>query len=165
MSILKAVGTALDSMLAEYRILPRVEEIFSLQVMPADPMKLIELAGLKKQGCVFLGPTYQKKRVYKKIRMKNFDRVSCKRAGEMAANIGGRLLEGQACESFLKQYPVPSEHGPDIILFGTSEWQTLQRDTPVRRIACLCKVENSWVADLTWSEDTLYYGIWPVVFD
>lgn len=164
MGILKSVGTALDSMLTEYRIIPRVDERFSLQVIPADPMKLAELAGLKKQGCVFLGPTYPK-RHYKKIRLQNFDRVGCARAREMSANIGGRLLEGQACLSFIEQYPVPSECGPDIILFGTSEWQTLQRGVPLRHIACLCKVENSWAIGLTWSKDTTYNGVWVVVFD
>lgn len=163
MGILKAVGLVLNPMLGEYRILPNVEEMFSLRVIPADPMKLAELAGLNQQ-CVFLGPAYPR-RHYKKIRMKDFGQVSSERAQEMAANIEGRLLEGQACESFLRQYPVPSEYGPKVVLFGTSEWQTLQRGTPVRRIACLTKTGNSWTTGLTWSEDTIYNGVWAVVFD
>lgn len=164
MSILKTVGTALDSILTEYRVLPNINEMFSLKVMPADPMKLAELTGLKTS--VFLGP-YQERRIYKKIRMINFDRVSCARAQELATNMGGRLLKGQAYESFLKQYPLPNKNGPDVILFGTSEWQTWQRNTPLRHIACICKErdENSWTVGLTWSKDTTYNGVWPVIFD
>lgn len=165
MSILKAVGSVFDSIL-DYHMLPRVDEMFSLQVIPADPLELVKLAGLQEKSCAFLGPAYQRKRIYKKIRIKNFGKVSRTQAQKEAKNLGGRLLEGQAYESFLLKYPMAKETDPDIILFGTSEWNTFHKsDIIIRRVACLCKENGTWVPDLTWSEDTLYYGTWLVVFD
>ena len=137
---------------AQANVVPADDEWFDLEVDDGiEPMEVVTSAGYNARGWEYLGPTFTGKETYqvKLVRLgyvRNLAEAR-KRAGEM----GYRLVEGQARESFKARFPKPDGKGP--IVFGGSEWRH-PRGSP--RVACLDALRDKWYSDFDWSGDGFF---------
>jgi hypothetical protein len=101
---------------------PADDEWFNLKVdNDVDPMTVVVSAGYNAKGWKSLGPKFTGKKTYraKLVRLGYVRNLA--EARNKAAEMGYRLVEGQARESFKAKFPKPD--GKGLILFGGSEWQ------------------------------------------
>ncbi len=147
-----------------HAFLPKIGEEFQLDVIYREPAVLAELAGINKGECAFIGPYFEGRSIYTNVTLQYFGVTNLAQAQVEAKKLGGRLLEGQAWESFQKRFPVPDNNRPEakFVFFGTSEWEMSHNG--VRRIACLCNKDGTWKPGLSWSV-AAENGLWLVVKD
>ena len=124
------------------------DEEFTLDVNnDQDPMEVVSSVGFDKKSWQYLGPAFSGKET-RRVKLIRLGFVKgLKEARQKADQLGFRLLEGQARESFKAKYPVPDGKGP--VVFGGSVWQSPHGDA---RVACLYECGGVWNSHFYWSD-------------
>lgn len=115
----------IESIEAAKSVVPADEEWFDFEYDSVDPMEIIRSTGCDPSGWKYLGPNLEGHIKYraKLIRLGTRDLT---KAQQFAADLGYRLVEGQALETFQKKYSVLDNDSP--IIFGGSIWQYMDHD-------------------------------------
>ena len=129
-------------------VVPADDEWFELEVNnDQDPMEVVSSVGFDKKSWQYLGPAFSGKET-RRVKLVRLGFVKdLEDARQKADQLGFRLLEGQARESFKAKYPAPDGKGP--VVFGGSE---LRSPYGHAYVACLCELGVVWSSSFRWSD-------------
>lgn len=129
-------------------MVPADDEWFELEVdEDVNPMSVVTTAGYDAKGWKYLGPELSGKQKLR-VKLTCFGYVrNLEEARKKAENMGCRLAEGQARESFKARFPKPE--GKGSVVFGGSRWRSPDGDA---RVACLSDLGGGWDSNFRWSD-------------
>jgi hypothetical protein len=128
-------------------VVPAIGEDFFLTVdNDINPMDIVVNAGCDPSGWKYIGPPLSGQMSYQVKLIKLGFVNDLTEAKSEAAEMGYRLLEGQARDAFRIQYPVYDGNGG--VIFGGSEWEFPDDD---RRVTALAHTGNEWAPVFCWS--------------